>query len=357
MTIRRIDIYRTKLALKTPYHLRFGVLKELDTLLVRVEISDRAFGWAETTPLFGYSRSSMDMAIKSTKELAGKWLTMEPEEIFAAGKPQMDGFLYTCLYSAIEEACGLIPNIEGSVPIVGILQEMENESFEETLSRLRADGYRCFKLKAGLLDDMRDEIRRIRTIQECLMFNETIRVDANQSLTFNGAHRLADAMDPEKVELFEQPFCLSCFTESALLKTFSPVPIMLDESITDEKSLDKAAAEQSCDFVKFKWMKQGGFGPLSEMTDKAMKLGFKVVLGNGVSGWLSNRHEAIFWLERLKDSGIAGELNGFLKILSDNFSNFIRFENGKVVIRRIDPDTLDRKIGALEKENILSITC
>jgi hypothetical protein len=93
---------------------------------------------------------------------------------------------------------------------------------------------------------------------------------------------------------------------------------MLDESITDLDSLDRTARSGAAHIVKLKWMKQGGMSYLCEMAEHARRLGLRIVLGNGVAGWIDNRHEAIFWLEQLQDMQLAGEMNGYLKIRDDS---------------------------------------
>ena len=56
---------------------------------------------------------------------------------------------------------------------------------------------------------------------------------------------------------------------------------------------------------------------LRAMVERARRLDLRIVLGNGVAGWIDNRHEAIFWLEQLQDMQLAGEMNGYLKIKDD----------------------------------------
>jgi L-alanine-DL-glutamate epimerase-like enolase superfamily enzyme len=209
------------------------------------------------------------------------------------------------------------------------------------LQRVRKFGYKVFKLKVGFLP-LEEDILRLRTFQYELANDERIRVDANQSLTEADAAMLLAGCIPGKIELFEQPLPVGAWDECTRLARFAPVPIMLDESITDLDSLDRTAESGAANIVKLKWMKQGGMFFLREMVERARRLGLRVVLGNGVAGWIDNRHEAIFWLEHLQDMQLAGEMNGYLKITGN--ATQLGFANGCLSIpptqaTAIEPDS------------------
>lgn len=313
MHIESIQVYRLSLPLHEPYHLSYRSIHDLDSVWVKIELADGSVGWGESTPLPGYSKSDLEAVWDTTNNLASTWIGKEAGEILAAPLRAQDGFLFTAVWTALEEAAGSIPQLTGNVPLVGLTQERTGESPEDALQRVRKHGYKVFKIKVGFLSPEED-VQRLRTYQEELRDGERIRIDANQSLSEAQAAMLLDGCIPDKIELFEQPLPVSAWDECARLAQLAPVPIMLDESITDLDSLDRTAQSGAARIVKLKWMKQGGMFYLREMVEHARKLGLRIVLGNGVAGWIDNRHEAIFWLEQLQNMQLAGEMNGYLKI-------------------------------------------
>jgi len=225
------------------------------------------------------------------------------------------------------------------VPLVGLTQERQGETPAAALRRVRRAGHRVFKVKVGF-NPLQQDIERLTAFQADLHDGERIRVDANQGLSDQQARILLKYCLPEKIELLEQPLPVGAWTECARIAQQSPIPIMLDESITDVKSLQKTAQTGAGKIVKLKLMKQGGIIQLQEMLVHARKLGLEVVLGNGVAGWIDNRHEGIFWLKYLQDTGRAGEMNGYVKIQQK--PGEVEFANGYLRLMAMAPHSLDR---------------
>lgn len=346
MRIETVEVYHLSQPLSEPYHLSYRSIEALDSVWVKVELEGGGTGWGESTPLPGYSESDLDGVWKATNTLSESWAGKDAEALFRAPIQKQDGFLYTAFWSALEEAAGKIPALSGMVPLVGLVQERENESPEQALQRIREQGYKVFKIKAGFLPEEADA-KRLRLLQRELQGGERIRIDANQALTEAQAAMLLRTCEPGKVELFEQPLPVGAWDACARLAKHAPVPIMLDESITDMDSLHHAAKSGAAQLVKLKWMKQGGMMYLSKMTECARELGLKVVLGNGVAGWLNNRHEAIFWLDRLQDMKLAGEMNGYLKLLHG--SGLLGFSRGALLLSK------GREVIDMKQMNVLAL--
>jgi L-alanine-DL-glutamate epimerase-like enolase superfamily enzyme len=326
------------LPLCEPYHLSYRSIHGLDSVWVKIELANGGIGWGESTPLPGYTESDLNAVWTATNNLASDWVGKEAHALLAEQPRRLDGFLFTAVWTALEEATGAIPQLFGNVPLVGLVQEKEGESPKNALQRVRKLSYKVFKLKVGFLP-LEEDILRLRTFQYELANDERIRVDANQSLTEAGAAMLLAGCIPGKIELFEQPLPVGAWDECARLARLAPVSIMLDESITDLDSLDRTAESGAANIVKLKWMKQGGMFFLREMVERARRLNLRIVLGNGVAGWIDNRHEAIFWLEHLQDMQLAGEMNGYLKIMGD--STLLGFANGCLSIPPTQATTIE----------------
>jgi L-alanine-DL-glutamate epimerase-like enolase superfamily enzyme len=325
MRIASIKLYRLSQPLSEPYHLSYRSIFDLDSLWAKVELENGRMGWGESTPLPGYSESDMDAVWTVTNNLAGQWIGKSAGEILGRPLREQDGFLFTALWTALEEATGSIPLLEGLVPLVGLVQERKGEPTLSAVQGVRKLGYKVFKVKVGYLS-VDDDIKRLTLLQNELLHDELIRVDANQALSEVSAAKILEVCILGKIELFEQPLPIDDWAGCARLARISAVPIMLDESITDLDTLEKTAEIGAARIVKLKWMKQGGRSYLLAMVKRARELNLRVVLGNGVAGAVNNRQEALFWLDQLRDIQLAGEMNGYLKI--KNRSALLGFENG-----------------------------
>ncbi len=354
MKIQQIALYRVTLPLLRPYSLSYGPVSALQSLWARIELAGGQSGWGESTPLPGYSDSTLEAVAKTGNSLAQQWIGSEVAETLSALPRGIDGFLYTALVTALEEGLGEIPRAEGCVPLAALAQEDSGESPAETLERMRTQGYQVFKVKVGFHDISKDKARVLQ-FQESLLPGERLRIDANQSLTFRDGFTLAEACEPEKVEVLEQPYPISNWKQTAELRKNSPVAIMLDEVITDVESLERAVEEKAADAVKLKLMKQGSCAALREMVDKARQLRLKVVFGNGVASCLNNRQEAIFWLRHLQDFHMAGEMNGFLKLQDNIGADLIQFQEGCAFVPASGPEVIDKIISDLGAETILRV--
>lgn len=340
MRIESIQAHRMLLPLHEPYHLSYGTIEALDSVWVCVRLDNGAIGCGESTPLPGYSPSTTDTVWATTNDMARTSIGKKVSEVLGAPLPGSDGFLFAALRTALEEAAGLIPNIAGTVPLVGLTQERQGETPAAALRRVRGAGYWVFKIKVGF-SPLQQDIERLTAFQADLHDGERIRVDANQALSDQQARILLKYCLPEKIELLEQPLPACAWTDCARIAQQSPIPIMLDESITDVKSLEAAAHTGAGKIVKLKLMKQGSITQLREMVAHAKKLGLEVVLGNGVAGWIDNRHEGIFWLKYLRDMGRAGEMNGYLKI--QQRPSEVEFANGCLSLTAMAPRSFDRR--------------
>lgn len=338
MRIESIRVYRLSQPLCEPYHLSYRSIHDLDSVWARVELANGSMGWGESTPLPGYTESDLEAVWATTNKLAGAWIGKDAAEVLARRPGARDGFLFTAIWTALEEATGCIVQTSGMVPLVGLVQERAGESPIGALQRVRRHGYKVFKVKAGFLS-VEEDTRRLCAFQRELHAGERIRIDANQSLSEAQAAALLAICIAGKVELFEQPLPVEEWDACERLARRAEVPIMLDESITDIESLDRTSRSGAAKIVKLKWMKQGGMSYLRDMVEHARKLGLLAVLGNGVAGWINNRHEAIFWLAQLQDMKLAGEMNGYLKIRDRRIP--LGFEGGCLCLSAIQMAEID----------------
>jgi len=308
--IEDIRVLRLKVPLSSPYHLSFGQLDHFDLLLVRVLVEGKE-GIGETTPLYGYSHETVGLVWRLLCRWAEELLGLSTEEALVSlhSARGEHPFATTAMGTAMETALQppkLVADTE--IPLLGTVMTDHREEPDEEIEALLCEGYTTLKVKVGW--DEREDAARVRHAQEIVGDRAQIRLDANQAYGLEQAMYFVRHVDPGNIELFEQPFGTGAWDAMIRLFEVSPLPLMLDESITSEAELEKAIRSRCAQVVKFKLMKAGGLEALERLILRAKEAGLKVVLGNGVAGDIGNFHELSVAADHVET---AGEMNGFLK--------------------------------------------
>lgn len=327
--IEDIRVFRLKVPLSSPYHLSFGRLDHFDLLLVRVLVEDRE-GIGESTPLYGYSHETVELVWRLLRGWAGELLGLSTEEALVSLRSARGEhpFAATAMATAIETA--LQPpklTADAEIPLLGTVMTDHREEPDEEIETLFREGYTTLKVKVGW--DEREDAARVRHTQEIVGDRAQIRLDANQAYDLEQAMYFVRHVDPGNIELFEQPFGTGAWDAMIRLSEVSPLPLMLDESITSEAELEKTIRSRCAQVVKFKLMKAGGLEALERLILRAKEAGLKVVLGNGVAGDIGNFHEMTVAANHVET---AGEMNGFLKQRERLLSNPYATSRGRAIL-------------------------
>ena len=322
-----------RLPLIRPYHLSFGSLEAYDSIFVRIQADGRE-GYGEVTDCPGYFAEGLSDAwgfvCSYGPELPGR----DPKSALEGIIEEGGGFSFaaTALVNALED---LIWSVEekmpGSarVPLLGVVQGEGPEAIITDAKRLLGAGYQTLKFKVGF--SVRNDLDRVRHLQAQLEPGTQLRLDANQGYDYSQALQFLEGLDPAGIELLEQPLDPGAWDEMGRLAEMSPVPLMLDESITVEEDLDRLIETGCAGAVKFKLMKCGSPAHLEKMIKKASGAGLKVILGNGVSTDIGCLHEARI-AARLGLGVHAGEMNGFLKGEAQFLEPKLHVETGDLVL-------------------------
>lgn len=348
MTISEVAAYRLHLTLREPYHVAFATFERFDTILVRVQTDGRV-GWGECTACPGYSTETPDEAwdfvLAQARLLPGRTPADALGRLLAHVKHAP--FAVTALATAIEAAQGTLaaPGSAARMPLVGILSADGLPELERGFWRQIEAGHTTMKLKVGF--DVERDIVRTRFVQELARQAPAVllRVDANQGYQLDQALRFVRGVEPDRIQLFEQPFPSDDWENQVALAKASPLPLELDESICTVEDVERAARLRCAQFVKVKLMKLGSAERLRTAIARARELGLGIVLGNGVAGEIGCLHEALVAVAAGLD--LAGEMNGFLKLRAGVLGAPLRFERGCLVVPagalpEPDPAALER---------------
>ncbi len=211
------------------------------------------------------------------------------------------------------------------------------DQLEPEIDALLAQGFGTFKVKVGF--DARVDAERLRTIQRVTRGRAAIRVDANQGFGVEEAKWFASGMDPEGIELFEQPCAAGDWEAACAVAAVSTVPMMLDESIYGVDDIRRAAELRAARYIKVKLMKLGSLERLVSAVELIRALGMEPVLGNGVACEVGCWMEALVARTHIRN---AGEMNGYLKQAEPLLANPPRFANGAIQLEPGYRPELDR---------------
>ncbi len=339
--IAEIRLERLSLPLTIPYKLAFGPVTAFDTVIAHITDDNGRSGFGEATILTGYTSETIEGCWTRIQVIAASLIGLPIDEakIQAFGHHYEAPFTVTALVTGIEMLEGhsvLMPSEPTTVPLLAILSAMDEPRIAEEINRHVEDGYKTIKVKIGW--DVEDDLKRTAFIQSCLPDDVRIRIDGNQGYSKEDGITYATRVDPNKIELLEQPCHMDDWDAAAAVAKVSNVPFMLDESIYGEAEIERAARLKTVQFVKLKLMKAGSIDNLQKQLKLIKSLGMTPVLGNGVAA------DPGCWMECCVATTMidnAGEMNGFLKPVKGLFDDPLVVEDGAVILPTNTPSFRD----------------
>ena len=349
-----IAAYRLKVPLAKPYRLAFGTVERYDTIVVAATDGEGRRGWGEATVLTGYTDETIEDAWRVAREFAAHLVDVSSDarrvslQRLAATHP----FTATAFGTALEliEAPDRFRAAAASVPLVGLLDAQGEDAIATQFETLLAAGYRTIKIKVGF--DVEADARFVSDVQHAVRGRARIRIDANQGYSAEQGMAFARALDPQDIELFEQPCAAGDWDAHLRVADAASVPLMLDESIYGIEDIEKAAALECAQYIKVKLMKFVTLESLTAAIERIRALGMRPVLGNGVACDLG------CWLEACVAAGHidnAGEMNGYLKTPIALLDRRLTFEAGAIRLECGDLPRLDME--SVERCCVDSIAC
>lgn len=232
-----------------PYRSHVRSSSTTRSAIVQVETDDGLSGWGEHNVNFleGVSGGRM-------QEQARDWLIgRDPRNIAAYHR---DCPLETRLKSGIELALWDLSGKALGVPVAallgGVLRErvdvaacMGIQSYQragEIAAYYVEQGFGTLKTKAGT--DMEEDLEMVRGVRDAVGDKLKLRIDPNRAYSPQQAAELCRRLEQYDLEYLEQPIPAEPLSDATWLRSQTSVPIALNESVTDPKSvLDILQAE------------------------------------------------------------------------------------------------------------------
>ncbi|WP_217646981.1 mandelate racemase/muconate lactonizing enzyme family protein [Planctomicrobium piriforme] len=299
--------------------------KQNDAVVVRCRLDNGAIGWGEGLPRAYVTGETIDTAWQhltelDTTALAGRF---EDAEGLAAlvreiqlprPSEQRDCFgnaARCALELAILDAGCLSLNstlsefMRGLPESAGLTQRVEHVHYSAAITasrmlkvRIRAwlyryYGFRQCKVKVGV---RKNDARLLRIVRRIFGPKVALRIDANEAWHAEEVADKLSRLEKQGIDSVEQPVPHAEVRKLAQVRTQTPVPIMLDESLCSSSDADLAIELGLCDAFNLRLSKCGGVIPTIELAQRARGAGLSYQLGCqvGETGILSaaGRHFA-----------------------------------------------------------------
>ncbi len=149
---------------------------------------------------------------------------------------------------------------------------------EELAARVFVDqGMASLKIKVGTRRE--EDVARVRAVRGAVGPDPTIRIDANQGWDEASAVGILRDLAECDIEFCEQPLPYWDIEGMARLRAHSPIPIMADESLVDQRDARRLIGAQACDGFNIKPGKAGGLHNAIEIETIAREAAIPCMVG------------------------------------------------------------------------------
>jgi L-Ala-D/L-Glu epimerase len=298
-TIRSIEIYKLFIELKEPFVISLGAQNDVQNIIVIIRTGDGCAGYGECSPYMSINGESVDTCFIVGQYLGRVLVGTNALDINTCMEV-MDHTIYgnTSIKSAFDIALHDIAAQHSGVPLYKFLGGNNNKVLETdyTVSfgnpakmasdaiRIVEQGFPAVKVKLGEAKDI--DVDRIRSIREAIGQQHPLRIDANQGWkTADKAIEVLKALAPFDVEYCEEPILRHRFMELNRVSEESPIPIMADESCSDEHDAERLIQLNACQMFNIKLGKSSGF----HKALKIARLGAQAGITMQVGGFMESR--------------------------------------------------------------------
>jgi L-Ala-D/L-Glu epimerase len=344
MRLQDLTLRFIRVPLIQPYVLSYRTYTDFVPIIIEARDADGRIGWGEGHISPGSSSETLEGGWAFCQEQAAAIVGKDTADakVIIAARQKDSKVAATALLTAIEMLEGhplLAVNAEARLPLLTPFNSSAPAEIEDEVEHRLAEGFRTFKIKVG--KDADADITRVKAIQRAIGGRATMRLDANRAFSESDGCRFAATLEPEGIELFEQPCHSDDWNANANVAKVSTVPVMLDEPICAIADIERAATIPNIGFCKLKLKRFGSLDALKAALEKVRAAGMEPVLGDGVGIELGCWMEACIARTTIRN---AGEFNGFLKPKARLFAEPLRFDAGALVLPAGFVPTIDRDV-------------
>lgn len=298
-TLQSLRIYKLLVPLKEPFVISLGPLAAAQNLVVVLRTAGGLVGYGECSPFPTINGESVDTGFVVGPYLARALKGRDALDL-AGCLAEMDRLIYgnSSIKSAFDMALHDLAAQHAGLPLYAFLGGKNNKilTTDMTVSlgppeKMRADavrfqqgGFPAIKVKLG--GPLAEDVARVRAIRAGIGPAHPLRVDANQGWqTAERAIAVLQALAEFNIEHCEEPILRQHFMELSRVRAASLIPIMADESCSDEYDAQRLIQLGACQLLNIKLGKSSGF----QRAQRIARLGAAAGLTLQVGGFLESR--------------------------------------------------------------------
>ena len=268
MRISAFEVIPYSLRFSEPYVTTRGTLERREMALVRISTDDGLEGLGEAVPLRLRGGPSLAVIVAELRGAGRALLGRDVADLAAERPVPLAAGLSRPAAAALEIARLDLAAKLVELPLWRLLGGERCEpvrcnatlpAAEPGVLAARAEswaelGFRTFKLKVGMLDDL----AQLEAVRGAVGPGARIRVDANGAWSPEAAVARLGAMERFAIELAEQPG--RTLEDLAAIRSRTAIAIAADESVNSADDARRAVALGSCELATIKIAKVGGLG-------------------------------------------------------------------------------------------------
>lgn len=217
MEITAITAFPRQVKLKTPFKLALGELRDITTLIIKIETDDGVTGYGEASPYAPVNGETNETEQAALPVFVNALTGCDPrnlEQVHARMDVVMAG--HTALKCGIDTACSDILGKAASLPLWQLLGGHSHivttditipigtpTQMVASARTYVAAGFTALKLKAG--DNEAADIAAINAVCAAVGPTISVKVDANQAWTVSQTLRIAAQLRAPNLIAIEQP--------------------------------------------------------------------------------------------------------------------------------------------------------
>lgn len=290
MKIREIAIYRFSIPME-PFAIATGTMEYAQNTLIQIHTDHDLVGYGECSAFPMIVGETQDTCLVLARDFAKLWKGKDASDI-ASRLAELDLYIAgnTTIKSAFDMALYDLAAKKAGQPLYKFLGGERREittditigisSPEEmAVKALHFVNAGATKLKIKLGKDPKLDVERIKTLREKVGKAITIRIDANQGWTYEGAIEALQGLEPYDIEFCEQP--MRAYNDHLLpeLRKQVNIPIMADESCYSHRDAARLIEAEACDFLNIKFSKSGGIAEAQRIHEVAKSNGMPCMIG------------------------------------------------------------------------------
>jgi L-Ala-D/L-Glu epimerase / N-acetyl-D-glutamate racemase len=271
LTIRQIELYRLSVPLKEPFITSLGRDDNAENVLVKITTDKGIAGFGECSPYMPVNGESQDTCFIVGQYFA-KLFKNKNALAIEERVTEMDKLIYgnSSIKSAFDMALYDIASQNAGMPLYKFLGGNndkiiatdytvslgEKDKMAADAVKIKEEGFPVIKVKLG--QDGKKDIERIKAIRKAVGDEIPLSIDANQGWSVKEAIETLKALAVFNILHCEEPIPKWDFMSLPQVKKESPIPIMADESCSDEHDAERLINLDACHLINIKIGKAGG---------------------------------------------------------------------------------------------------